>query len=222
MTTPADFASELNHEYERLHTSKEDAFWTAYMGLSEDADAARTDLDRKEIEVKRWLQDPGRLEAVRAQLALAEDENTTIALKGWERTLEANVIESEEGQALFAEIVEDEGQLARARNAMNLGYRVEGEPFVEASSVRLGVMVGSDKEEARRHAAWEGLRSIEDHVLEHGFLDIVKKRNRLGRMLGGEDYYDWKVKSTEGLSKREIFDLLDELEEKTRDSAART
>ena len=34
---PADLVDELNHEYERLHTAKEDAFWTAYMGLSGDS-----------------------------------------------------------------------------------------------------------------------------------------------------------------------------------------
>ena len=115
MIPSADFVRDLSHEYERLHTSKEDAFWTAYMGLSDDADAARSDLDRKEIELKRWLQDPGRLKSVREQLAQADDESTATVLKGWERTLEANVIESEEGQALFAEIVEDEGQQALGR-----------------------------------------------------------------------------------------------------------
>ena len=54
-----------------------------------------------------------------------------------------------------------------------------------------------------------------DHVLDIGFLEILERRNRQGRMLGGEDYYDWKVKNTEGLSKLQVFDLLDELEEKT-------
>jgi Zn-dependent oligopeptidase len=41
-------------------------------------------------------------------------------------------------------------------------------------------------------------------------------------MLGGEDYYDWRTKRTEGMSKREIFDLLDDLEARTRESARRS
>ena len=105
---------------------------------------------------------------------------------------------------------------------MRLGYQVEGGEFVESSSVRLGVMLQSEKDEAKRRAAWQGLVSIEDFVLENGFLDVVRKRNKLGRMMGGEDYYDWKVKRQEGMSKGEIFDVLDELEVLTRDTAARS
>ena len=215
------FARELNRDYERLHTSKEDAFWTAYMGLAEDADEARADLSRKEIELQRWLQDPGRLRETRERLGAATDEETATILQGWLRTFLAHGIESEEGRALAAEIVEDEGRLARARGTMKLGYRDAAGDLVEAGVVKLSLMLHNEKEEAPRRAAWEGLRTIEDHVLEHGFLDIVRKRNRLGRMQGGEDYYDWKVRAAEGLTKREIFDLLDELEEKTRDAAAR-
>jgi hypothetical protein len=215
------YARELNHDYERLHTEKEDAFWTAYMGLAEDADEARADLDRKEIELQRWLQDPDRLRETRERLETASDEETRTILRGWVRTLLAHGIESEEGRTLAAEIVEQEGRLARARGTMELGYRDASGELVEKSSVELSLMLVSEREEALRRAAWEGLRSIEGRVLEHGFLDIVRQRNRLGRMQGGEDYYDWKVKAAEGLRKREIFDLLDELEEKTRDAAAR-
>jgi len=219
------FVDELSHDYERLHTAKEDAFWAAYMGLRADADAARAELDRREVELKRWIQDPARLERAREELARAEgagasDEDLT-ALRGWVRTLQANVIESPEASRLAERVIELEGKLARARGTMKLGYQVPGEAFTDASSVRIAVMIATDKDEARRKAAWEGLRSIEGHVLAHGFLDVVAERNRLGRMCGGEDYYDWKVKQSEGLSKAEIFALLDDLERQTRDAARR-
>jgi len=226
MHTPAEFARELSESYERLHVAKEDAFWTAYMGLAGDPNTARADLDRREKALKAFLQDPDRLALVRKELARAESdgatEDTRTALHGWVRMLEAHAIESAEGRALAAEIVDDEGRLAGDRGGMRLGYQVAGEPFREASSVKLAVMIANDRDEKRREAAWRGLQAIEPFVLEHGFLDIVSKRNRLGRMLGGDDYYDWKTKTSEGMRKAEIFALLDELEAKTRDAGRRS
>jgi len=227
------YLSHLNHSYEQLHTTKEDAFWIAYMGLDADADAARQTLNEKEIALQRFIQSPEKLAEARGKLAEAEaartnpegaaeraSEDELIALQGWVATLEANVIESAEARAQSENIIDLEGQLAKARNSMKLGYQgTDG--FVESSSVRLGVMLRGEPDEALRKAAWEGLRSIETHVLENGFLEVVKQRNRLGRMLGGEDFYDARVKRVEGMSKAQIFALLDELEELTRDAAQR-
>jgi len=233
--TPAEYVRDLSRSYERLHTAKEDAFWTAYMGISDDADRAQKDLDRLEIEVKRFLQDPERLKRTREELARAgregapasagasagEPGDVILALSGWVKTFEAHVIESAEARRLAEEIVELEGKLARARGTMKLGYRSNGS-FVDASSVKLGVMMQTDPDEANRRAALEGLRSIEPHVLANGFLEIIRKRNRLGRMLGGEDYYDWKTKRTEGLPKEQVFALLDDLEARTRETARKS
>lgn len=220
---------DLNHTYEALHTAKEDAFWTAYMGLADDSAAARDDLSRKEIAVNEWLQDPDRLAAVQAQLAAAEatvaaglpiqpSAEELVALRGWVRTLAAHAIGDPAARKLAAAIVEAEGELGHLRGEMELGYRIKGS-FKRASSVKLSALNQQDPDPAVRKAAWEGLRSIEPFVLDHGFIEILRQRNRLGKMLGGEDYYDWKVRRTEGLSKAEIFAWLDELEEKTREAA---
>jgi len=225
MTEPRTLAETLNRDYEALHTAKEDAFWAAYMGLTDDADAARSDLDTREIALKRWVTDPAHPATVRAALATLDREpragtdETRVALTGWLRTFEANAIESAEARALAEEIVHAEGRLARSRAQMALGYAGDDGTLVPASSVKLGLMVRSDPSEPRRKAAWEGLRSIETHVLGNGFVDLVKQRNAFGRLLGGEDYYDATTRRVEGLSKREIFAWLDELEARTRDTA---
>ena len=220
------FVDALNRSYNELHTRKEDAFWTAYMGLGADPEAARAELDRLEIEWKRFVSDPERLESVRAELAsemarTPGDETARVALAGWLRTFEAHAIAAEEARDLDEETVAAEGRLAGARGAMKLGYLDPDEGFVAASSVKLGMMLRTEPREDLRRAAWEGLASIEPHVLESGFLDIVRMRNRLGRMLGAEDYYDWKVRRVEGMTKDEIFALLDALERSTRESAQR-
>ena len=232
MNSYAKYVHDLNHEYAALHTSKEDAFWTAYMGLSDDADAAQTDLDEKEVLVKRFLQSPERLADLRAEIARAEaalDESAAeqptsdhmTAYAGWLATLEANTIDSEEARALSEEIVAAEGALGRARGSMKLGYEDPEEGFVEASSVKLAVMANTNPDEALRRAAWDGLRSIEGHVLANGYLGVVKLRNKLARMLGFEDYYDMSTTRNEGMTKAEVFERLDDLSERTQDSGSR-
>lgn len=223
-----------NRDYVALHVAKEDAFWTAYMGLADDATAARAELDRREIALKSWLQDPTQLEKAKgwsarlsgdggdAGLAAALTPEERLALEGWERTFSANAIPSAEARALAEEIVHDEGSLARARSSMNLGYEDANRRFVPASSVRLGLLVRNDPDPTLRKAAWKGLRSIETCALNSGFVELVRKRNELGRSLGGEDYYDWKAKQAEGVSKAQIFELLGDLEERTRDAAKRS
>jgi len=223
---PAAYAADLNLRYERLHTAKEDAFWTAYMGLAADAAAARADYDRKEIELKRFLQDPARLAEVRARSAQAAREgagdDTRVTLRGWEATFGAHAIEDAGARALAEEIVAAEGALAQARGAFALGFTDPASGrFERASSVRLGAMLLSEPDEARRRAAWAGLRSLEPWALSHGFVELVRLRNRLGRLLGGADYYDAVVRRNEGLSKARIFAWLDELEAATREAGRR-
>ncbi len=222
----AAFAADLNAGYERLHTAKEDAFWTAYMGLSPNAAAARADYDRKEIQLKRFLQDPARLVEARARREQAEREragdDTQVSLRGWEATFGAHAIESPQARALAEEIVAAEGALGLARGALELGFHDPATGRLErASSVRLGSMLLSEPDEARRRAAWEGLRSIEPCVLERGFVELLRMRNRLGRMLGGEDWYDAVVRRNERLTKAQVFAWLDELEAATRDAGRR-
>lgn len=226
LETTRALLDDLNHGYERVHTAKEDAFWRAYMGTGDDPDAARKELDEKEIAWQGFLRDPAKLARVEKELAeakgaVAAGSEERVALEGWRATFAAHVIPSASARALADEIVEAEGRLARERAALQLTCDDGGGTPRPASSVELGVKLASDPNEAVRRSAWEGLRSIEPHVLARGFLDVVRLRNRLGRELGGADYYDWKVRRVEGLSKAEVFAWLDELEARTRDAARR-
>lgn len=228
------FVDEMNRTYETLHTRKEDAFWASYMNLAEDADQAKDEMVATEVALKNWISDPKNLKAVREKLVEWNDHKDSLsfekeptwqatyqALQGWERTFAANALESEEARNTATALIEAEGQLARARDQMSLGYQLPGQPWQQASSIRLSGMLNSEADEATREAAWRGLRSIETHVLEHGFLDIVKQRNRLARLCGASDFYAWRVQQSEGMTKAEIFDLLEALEAKTRDAGER-
>lgn len=206
---------ELNQAYLKTHFEKEDAFWKDKMGL-----AARVpgDFEKKEIRFQAFTSDTRYLPSLRRELDRKDlPETDRIGLKGWLRFFEAHAMEDAPAKALAEKLIEMEGRLGEARAAMKLGYRdpMTGE-LVPASSVKLGLILRTDADEGKRRAAHQGLQSIEREVLERGFLDIVRERNALGRMLGYEDYYDWKVSRNEGFSKKVLFGILGDLERRTR------
>lgn len=217
MTTLATFLRDLREEYLALHVRKEDIFWEAKMGLAIDAAKAQESLAQAEIAVNRFLQSPERLKQLRDLEASNQGSDADRqVLRGWIAMFAAHVIEDPAGRKLSEEIVEREQALEHARGTMRLGYvDPDSGEFQPASSVKLALMMRVDHDERRRHAAFEGLRSIEPFVLEHGFLEIVSMRNRLGRLLGYEDYYDWKVNIIERMSKRTLFGKLDDLAART-------
>ncbi|HLP41266.1 MAG TPA: M3 family metallopeptidase, partial [Fibrobacteria bacterium] len=178
------------------------------------------DFEKKEIRLQAFITDATRLPALRRELERKDlDGDDRVGLRGWLRFFEAHAMEDAGAKALAERIIEMEARLGETRGAMKLGYKdpATGE-FMPASSVKLGLLLRTGADEGLRRAAHMGLKSIEQEVLEKGFLDIVRERNRLGRMLGYEDYYDWKVSRNEGFSKRTLFGILDDLERRTRES----
>ena len=220
----ASVLDRLTTEFLNVHTTKEDLFWETKMGLGKDAAESQKQLSSAEIKASHFLQSA---ETLRELLALEspalEGTEDGRVLRGWIRLFQANAIADKRAQQLSEEIVELEGKLQSARGAMKLGYTdPKTGAFVSATSNVLSNMVMIQTDEAMRKAAFEGRRSIEPFALENGFLEIVRKRNELGRLLGFEDYYDMKVQRTEGFSKKELFVLLDDLELRTRDAAKRS
>ncbi|KAL0221343.1 hypothetical protein RCL1_001197 [Eukaryota sp. TZLM3-RCL] len=76
-------------------------------------------------------------------------------------------------------------------------------------------MMRTSADEELRQAAYLGLRNIGPPLLKE-FCCIVNNRNRLAKMLGYCDYYEYKLQTTEGVSKEFVFDILEEIETRTR------
>ncbi|WP_373046502.1 M3 family metallopeptidase [Vulgatibacter sp.] len=209
--------TDLKDAYLALHTRKEDQFWIAKMGLADDNEQAQRALGEAEIALNEFLQDTGRLQQLRQLEASGEgSEADRAVLQGWIALFAAHGVEDPAARALSASTVAAEQELQVARGGLQLGYvdPASGK-LVPASSVKLGTMIRTERDEGRRKAAWEGLRSIEGFVLERGFLEIVKMRNRFARMQGYEDYYDYRVQTVERMSKRELFAVLEDLADRT-------
>ena len=187
------------------------------MGLSPDYEA----FNRAEGRLNEFRNDTGHLNACRAMLnedGLSAEQKTT--LEGWVAFFKANVVEEGAARAEAEAIIARESTLALARRGMELGYidPQTGEKK-RASSIELALKVTSDPDEAVREACFKGLESIERYVLENGFLELVRARNHFAKSLGYADYYDYKVQTTEGMSKEQLFVWLDDLVARTDQAA---
>ena len=210
----------LTEEFLNVHTPKEDLFWETKMGLGSDPKESQRRLSQAEIAAQQFIQDANRLSALTALESDVANDDERKALRGWVRLFQANAIEDSAARALSEKIIGMEGDLQTARGQMKLGYiHPATHKFHPATSNLLSNLIQMDTDEAIRKAAFDAMLSIEPYAIEHGFLEIVKSRNKLGRMLGFEDYYDMKVQRAEGITKKELFRLLDDLEMKTRERA---
>ncbi len=211
---------ELRDQFMSLHERKESLYWQKAMNLSGYQVGS---WEKADIEMKRFTTNPDWLKQVRKELersGLSDTEKRV--LNGWRRFFEANVIEKAHGRELQEQMIGMESELARKKMDAHLGYTDPhtGE-HLQASPVKLRLMVLTNDDEAMRKAAWEGLHEIEGWLLDHGMLDIIAKRNEIGRALGYDDFYSWRVQMNEGISKEVVFEKLGDLEQNTREACRR-
>ncbi|GIL49198.1 hypothetical protein Vafri_5347 [Volvox africanus] len=213
-----ELINKLNASYEKAHVQYEENFWATKMDLKGNSPEA---LASSKTAYEAFLGDPTNLAAVRHALAEGEKAPGSLTsaqervLKIMERTFKCYITEDPKAAALKEKINNLEAALAQSRNQMSLGYTdpATGE-FKKSSSVQLRNLVRVSDDEATRKSCFEGLRSIGPFVSAK-FVEIVKERNKLARLLGFEDFYDYKVTAAEGFGKSQLFSILDDLEAKT-------
>lgn len=209
------FIDETNAEYERLHLAFERQFWGTKMALSGDYSTAL--LTSTKAAMEGMLASKDKLQETRKWRATGEATAEQLkTLNIFEKTLKCYIMESEEAALLRTQITGLETELEEKRNKMTLGFTDPEGKFVEASSVGLRNRMKTNSDENVRQACYKGLRSIGDFVCQQGFPDIVKRRNRMAKMLGFVDFYDYKVTAAEGFGKDQLFAILDTLEQGSR------
>lgn len=211
----------LNNDYLSIHAAKEDAFWSNLMGLR---NASNDDFLAKEARFRKFISDSKIIPVIEKELAEknlnAEDR---LGLEGWLRFFSVNSVKNDEAIEIRKKTLSLETALQQKRRNLKLGYHdPKTGKFIEASLNKLTLIQRSEPDEDLRKAAWTGIYEIENFVLQNGYLEIVRERNRFAKLLGFVDYYDYKVNLMEGCSKKDIFRALDELEEVTREPAKRS
>ncbi len=224
MTTAREFFTTLNHAYLDVHTTKEELFWTTYMGTSQDQEA----FVRAENAFKAFVADPARLAETRRHVArlraepAGPDRDALLhGLEGWLAVFEANVVDSEDGRARMREIVDAEAQLFERKRGHEPRHINDRGEWEVASLPMLATNLATNRVEAHRRTSFDALRGIEQWVLDNGFLDLIRLRNRFARALGFENYFDLKLQKNERMATADLIGLLDDLLARTDAANAR-
>lgn len=208
-----NYLNRLNADYLQVHRRKEDLFWSAYMGTSDD----QAGFTAAEQAYKAFCADPARLPVLREMLAQAEEAELRRGLGGWIAFFECNVIEDPQAAALMDELVAAEAELFARRKGLRLTLLDEQGRQVPGSLPAASTALAASSDEAVRQSALAMFHTLEQWVVGNGFLEVVALRNRFARAMGYRDYFDYKVHKNEQMSPAQLFAVLDDFIARTEE-----
>ena len=220
MTTSHQYLDSINHQYLAVHRAKEDLFWSTYMGTSD----AHDESAKAEIQWVDFISNPKHLLDIRKHLAECtqqpaseENDKVKIGLTGWLGLFEANVLETESAKQMKAALIDSETELFKKRQAYVMTYIDEKGNTQEATTPVLSANIVGSLVESVRKSSHQSLLDLEQWVLSNGFIELVKQRNEFAKTLGFDNFFDYSVTKTEHMSSEELFVILDDFEQRTRD-----
>lgn len=212
MRTLQDF----NERFLSLHVPKEDLFWKTYMGHE-----GASGLDKAEAQYAAFLSDPKNLETARAALGEARGkapDSEVKGLQGWVDLFSAHCIESPKARQLQQEVIELESRIFEKRSKVELSFTDEAGNKVVGTTNTMSSNIAANPSEGIRRTSHEALLGLEEWVSRNGFPELVRKRNELARELGYPDYFHYKVAKNERMTGEQLSRILDDFEERTRES----
>lgn len=210
MKPASKLLEQLNIEYYSLHKEYEELFWVSYMGdhsvdSRKDGALAKRDAFRGSKEY---------LDAVRDALPKATSAEKK-RLKVW-LDFFARHQSPLEAERIKERAVRLESEILKKRAGRREGYidPLTG-TFTEASYLKMRGMMRTESDERVRKACFEGCEALATGVLGE-YIELVGLRNEYARAMGYSDFYDFKVRNEDGMTKKELFGLFDSIHKKTK------
>lgn len=200
----------LNATYLKIHTTFEDYFWVSMMG-------------DHSVDQKREIASKAR-DDFRANESLKEAVDEAIKnskgeikerLQYWERFFSVNQVPAE-AKPIKRKISALEAKIEKRRATRKQGYvDPKTKKFIKTAINNVRSLSLTHDDEAVRKACFNAmcemaLGNVDDYV------KLVQLRNEYARALGFEDFYAFKLMKEEGMTKKELFGLLDTIYDKTK------
>ncbi|EOX4968915.1 M3 family oligoendopeptidase [Vibrio alginolyticus] len=218
--TATDYLNDLNQRYLAIHRTKEDFFWETYMGISDDHDGST----QAQTAWTSFLSNAEQITAIKQQLEAAESitdpqekQQTITGLSGWLAMFESHAIEGEKAQALKNQLIAFEAELFEKKQNHVQTFTDENGEQVEGSLPVLSSTIRTNNHEEVRQSAHQALLNLEQWLLQNGFIELIKLRNQFARSLDYATFFDYSVQKTEKMSTEQLFEILEDFEQRTRD-----
>lgn len=219
--TATDYLNDLNQRYLAIHRTKEDFFWETYMGISDDHDGST----QAQTAWTHFLSNAEQISHIKQQLESAdsisdpqEKQQTITGLSGWLAMFESHAIEGEKAQVLKNKLITFEADLFEKKQNHVQTFTDENGKQTEGSLPVLSSTIRTSNHEEVRQSAHQALLNLEQWLLENGFIELIKLRNQFARSLGYATFFDYSVQKTEKMTSEQLFDILEDFEQRTRNS----
>lgn len=200
----------LNRDYAKVHKNYERLFWIFNMGnhsVEKRFNKALKDLDS-------FRSDSSLLKKVELALKNASSEQNE-RLGYWKRFFQCYQ-SPKKFIPIKEKIVKFESKIHKKRTTQKEGYvDPDSKAFVKASVNKMRTMMRTHDDERVRKACFNATEKLA-LLCVNEYMELVKLRNQYACGLGFSDYYEYKLQTTEGMSKREVFKMFDEIYQKTK------
>ena len=114
------------------------------------------------------------------------------------------------------QIADLESKIAQLRNSRKEGYiDPSTNNFIETSENKMRVIMATNPDEKVRKACFEAMQKLPFDTL-NDYIELIGLRNKYANILGFNDFYEYKARIDEDMSKKELFSIFDSLYEKTK------